>query len=156
MPDDGMFVSLAPEPENAPIKLVAVILDAVTDPVNMGLSERTVLDVTVPVDVVVPVPPLATASVPVAMFVAFRLVIEGPGPDNAVVAVILDTLIVDGRKILPSIPDAMFVALKLVMVGPGPLNAVVAVMLATLIDAGRNALPSDPDATLVALKLVID
>ena len=76
MPDDGIPVSLAPEPEKAPIKLVAMISDAVTDPVKMGLSERTLLDVTVPVDVVVPVPPLAIASVPDDTLVALRLVID--------------------------------------------------------------------------------
>ena len=97
MPDDGIPVSLAPEPENAPIKLVAVMFDAVTDPVKMGESERTALDVAVPVDDVVPVPPLATASVPVAMFVALKLVMFCPGPFKDVVAVMLATLIVGGR-----------------------------------------------------------
>ena len=127
IPDDGMPVSLAPEPENAPMKFVAVMLDAVTDPVNIGLSERTVLDVTVPVDVVVPVPPLATASVPDAIFVALKLVIEGPGPLKAVVAVMLDTFIIDGRKALPRVPVVIFVALKFVIDEPCPvkLDAVI-------------------------------
>ena len=120
--DDGMPVSLAPEPENAPIKLLAVISDAVTDPVNMGLSERTLLDVAVPVDVVVPVPPLATASVPVETLVALKLVMVDPGPLKAVVAVMLATLIMDGRKALPIVPDAILVALKLVIDGPWPLK----------------------------------
>jgi len=64
-------VNGAPLPLNMP---------AVTVPVRVGPADKTTLPE--PVDVVVPVPPRATASVPVEMFAALRDVNGAPLPLN--------------------------------------------------------------------------
>ena len=80
IPDEGIPVSWAPDPENEPENVVALIVDADTVPVSVGLSESTLQEVALPVDVKVPVPPLATGNTPDAIDDVGRLVKLDPSP----------------------------------------------------------------------------
>ena len=81
-----MFRDVTPEP--SPVRVVALTVAAVTVPVNVGLAERTLLPV--PVEVVVPVPPRATARVPDPAFPMFRDVTPEPSPVKVEALTVLD------------------------------------------------------------------
>jgi hypothetical protein len=73
-------------PEPAPVNVVAATVAAVTVPVNVGDALSTVDPV--PVLVVVPVPPRATARMPELMLPAFRDVSPEPLPVKALDALL--------------------------------------------------------------------
>lgn len=75
------LVTAAPLPENVPENVPPV-----TVPVNVGEPDRTTDPV--PVLVVVPVPPRATASVPLETLPAFNAVMPLPAPVNVVAATV--------------------------------------------------------------------
>jgi hypothetical protein len=75
-----MFRDVIPDP--APVKVVALMVAAVTVPVNVGSAERTTDPV--PVEDVTPVPPFAAARVPDPTLPMLRAVIPDPAPVKVV------------------------------------------------------------------------
>jgi len=120
------------------------MLAAVVEPVSVESADKTTLPV--PVDVVVPVPPRVTASVPVAMFEALRAVRDAPLPlkvpavtvpvrvgpaDKTTLPEPVDVVVPVPPRATTKTPLATFAAFNEVRPAPDPENrSAVAVPLA--------------------------